>query len=383
MQAMEDLLEKEKMDIKKQFEKERIKIQQQAEMAEEEKSGLLDELKAKEERANKEKSKQQKLLKKIKNMEEKLLHGSEAMEKALKQEQDLLKTKSELDEKRIRQTRLEQELKAKDEEKINLEQRYTSQQDELEKKRKESDKIEKKVAQKRNEMQDMSEEIHREREDLMDRIRELTREIRLKHLLIDQFIPSFEYMRIERRADWSDDINDWIIPNVEFTGNNIKISKAKRKEGKDGAPGKHQGGQYLYEHVMNLDESEDEDYEAAATMRVNEAIHSILNEEVEDEGQLQYVPPEKQSVFFKYIDEGAVREDPESAAKKEKLKKKRLQSAKRPLTAKKKKADMVTGDLVSMVQTMSTTQSSGSSSGKNIRKNKQIVYPKAQGLVNK
>ena len=37
---------------------------------------------------------------------------------------------------------------------------------------------------------------------------------------------------------------------------------------------------------MNLDESEDEDYEAAATMRVNEAIHSILNEEVEDEGQL-------------------------------------------------------------------------------------------------
>jgi hypothetical protein len=35
-------------------------------------------------------------------MEEKLLHGSEAMEKALKQEQDLLKTKSELDDKRIR-----------------------------------------------------------------------------------------------------------------------------------------------------------------------------------------------------------------------------------------------------------------------------------------
>ena len=66
-------------------------------------------------------------LKKIKNMEEKLLHGSEAMEKALKQEQDLLKTKSELEEKRIMQMRLEQELKAKDEEKVNLEHRYTSQ----------------------------------------------------------------------------------------------------------------------------------------------------------------------------------------------------------------------------------------------------------------
>lgn len=106
---------------------------------------------------------------------------------------------------------------------------------------------------------------------------------------------------------------------------------------------------------MNLDDSEDEDYEAAATKRVNEAISSILQEEEVEMGQEApaYVPPEKQSVFFRYTDEGAVREDPEEAAKKEKNKKKRLQSAKRPLTAKKKKADMVTGDLVSMVKTMS------------------------------
>ena len=139
----------------------------------------------------------------------------------------------------------------------------------------------------------------------MDRIRSLTREIRLKHLLIDQFIPAMEYMRIERRAEWADEINDWVIPNVEFTGNNIKIQKAKRKEGKENA-----GHQFLYEHVLNMEESEDEDYETAATLRVNEAINSILNEEGEEE-PLQYVPPEKQSVYFKYTDEGAVREDPE------------------------------------------------------------------------
>lgn len=75
----------------------------------------------------------------------------------------------------------------------------------------------------KNELNDMQDVIHREREDLMDRIRELTREIRLKHLIIDQFIPAQEYMRIERRAEWNDDVNEWMIPNVEFTGNNIKI----------------------------------------------------------------------------------------------------------------------------------------------------------------
>jgi len=56
----------------------------------------------------------------------------------------------------------------------------------------------------KGELEDAAEMIHREREDLMDRIRELTREIRLKHLIIDQFIPATEYMKIERRAEWSD-----------------------------------------------------------------------------------------------------------------------------------------------------------------------------------
>jgi hypothetical protein len=41
---MEDLLENEKLQIKKQFEKERLKIEQQNEMAEEEKNNLLREL---------------------------------------------------------------------------------------------------------------------------------------------------------------------------------------------------------------------------------------------------------------------------------------------------------------------------------------------------
>ena len=67
-----------------------------------------------------------------------------------------------------------------------------------------------------------------------------------------------------------------------------------------------------------------------------------------------------------------MREDPEEAARMEKNKKKRLQSAKRPLTAKKKKADMVTGDLERMAQ--------ASGAGGEKKKKKQ-VFPKAQGLV--
>lgn len=45
---MEDQIENEKKEIKKKFEKQKAKIEAQAEMAEEEKSRLVEELKAKE-----------------------------------------------------------------------------------------------------------------------------------------------------------------------------------------------------------------------------------------------------------------------------------------------------------------------------------------------
>lgn len=120
-------------------------------------------------------------------------------------------------------------------------------------------------------------------------------------------------MRIERRAEWVPEVDEWAIPNVEFTGNNIKIQKAKKKEGKD--LGRETN--FLFENILNLEDSEDEDYETAATKRVNEAITSILNEEGDEEA-MGFIPPEKMSMYFRYTDEGAVREDPEEAAKKEK-----------------------------------------------------------------
>ena len=143
--------------------------------------------------------------------------------------------------------------------------------------------------------------------------------------------------------------------NVSLTTKCLYCCSKEQKEQIKKASGKLGNG--LGENLLGFEDSEDEDYEAEATKRVNEAITSIL---VEEEGEMleqaPYVPPEKQSVFFRYTDEGAVREDPEEAARKEKNKKKRLQSAKRPLTAKKKKTDMVTGDLVNMVQTMGAQQ---------------------------
>ena len=89
-------------------------------------------------------------------------------------------------------------------------------------------------------------------------------------------MPPHEYMRIERRAEWYEEINDWVIPQVEYTGNNIAIEKAKKKEGKP-------VNNFLFENILNLDgESEEENFEEAASKRVTEAITSILIDDDEE-----------------------------------------------------------------------------------------------------
>lgn len=100
MKEMEEQLEQEKRAIRKKFEKEKSLIESKAAVTEEERAKLISELDLKQQEQQKEKSKQQKLLKKIKTMEDKLLVGNEEMERAMKQEQKLLKSKAELEERR-------------------------------------------------------------------------------------------------------------------------------------------------------------------------------------------------------------------------------------------------------------------------------------------
>uniref|UniRef100_A0A7S3J5B6 Uncharacterized protein n=1 Tax=Euplotes harpa TaxID=151035 RepID=A0A7S3J5B6_9SPIT len=130
---------------------------------------------------------------------------------------------------------------------------------------------------------------------------------------------------------------------------------------------------FLYEHILNFeDDSEEEDYKEAATMRVQNMISNILVEEGEDE-QLATLA-NQQHVYYKYTNNGAEREDPEAAKKKKEKKRKELKSGKRPITAKKMKK----GDIVSMVETMTNAQHVNKIETK--KQPKAKYFPKAKGL---
>lgn len=375
MKKLEAKLEKEKLLIKQKAEEQRKLITEQKNIAEEERQKMLDELKKKEEDQEKSKTKQQKLLKRLKNMEEKVLQGSEVMKKAMKQEIELQKARADVEERRREQLRIQQELKEAEDQKINLQKEYTSQQEEMVGKKEEHQKIWNKYRQALGEKNDLESDIHRERESLMMRIRDLTKDIRLKHMIIDNYIPAAEYVKIERRAELSDagqnQVGEWIIPNEEYTGNNIKKNKKMKKEGKkiDGLE-----SNFIYEHILNFeDDSEEEDYKEAASQRVQNMISNILVEEGEDE-QLATLANNQQAIYYKYTDSGAEREDPDAAKKKKEKRKKGSKSGKRPLTAKKMKK----GDIVSMVESMTNAQHVAKIEGK--KPNKKAYFPKAKGL---
>ncbi len=57
----------------------------------------------------------------------------------------------------------------------------------------------------------MKDDFDRERNDMYDTIYELSNQLKLKNLIIEHFIPTEEYKKMEKQVEWNDEYNDWTI----------------------------------------------------------------------------------------------------------------------------------------------------------------------------
>jgi kinesin family protein 3/17 len=71
----------------------------------------------------------------------------------------------------------------------------------------------------------LKEEQQREREDLLETVRQLTSEIKLKQAIIEGFIPSQEQQIIYDCAEYDPASEKWKILQVHLTGNNFRSGK--------------------------------------------------------------------------------------------------------------------------------------------------------------
>jgi len=221
----------------------------------------------------------QSLMNKLKMMEEKLIIGGEMMTKATQQELQLRKAENELRHRNQLEAQLARELAEKEEANLQLEEHFSSLQEEVEVKTKKLKKLFSKYQAALGEVKDLQEEFQTERSDLLDTIRLLTQNLKLKDLVISNFIPSEFYEKIERRASWSDNDDAWVVQRVEMSGNQIRIRSNKSSSLEKGRRNKSIVGQGQIELYSEGCISDDE-----GASQLDKVLAMGMDDDIDDVG---------------------------------------------------------------------------------------------------
>ncbi|XP_054273348.1 kinesin-like protein KIF3A [Macrosteles quadrilineatus] len=163
------------------------------------------------------------LKEKLENLQKKILVGGEnLLEKAEEQEKLLEASAQELEQRMSREEQLQRELERKEAERINIEERYSSLQEEAAGLTRKLKKVTALLMSAKEELKDVTGENQREMEGLLDNVRQLTKELALQETIEKVFIPDQYREMIERHAHWNEDIGEWQLKCVAYTGNNMR-----------------------------------------------------------------------------------------------------------------------------------------------------------------
>ncbi|XP_067095492.1 kinesin-like protein KIF3B isoform X1 [Osmerus mordax] len=175
-----------------------------------EKEKLLRQKEKKMDALKKEREAGEMLAAKVKAMESKLLVGGKNIVDHTNEQQRILEQKrQEIAEQKRREREMQQQVECRDEETLELKETYSSLQQEVDIKTKKLKKLFAKLQAVKAEIHDVQEEHIQERQELAQTQNELTRELKLKHLIIENFIPQEEKNKIVNRAFLDDENDHW------------------------------------------------------------------------------------------------------------------------------------------------------------------------------
>ncbi|XP_059621248.1 kinesin-like protein KIF3A isoform X1 [Phlebotomus argentipes] len=176
-----------------------------------------------EQELNKAKSEQDQLRAKLQSLENKILVGGEnLLEKANEQEKLLEQYLDELEMRTKSEQELKESLQKKEAERIDIEERYSSLQEECVGKTKKLQRVMQMLMSVKSELADQQQEQQREKEGIYESIRSLSRELALCELVLNSYIPKEYQTMIERFTHWNEDIGEWQLKCVAYTGNNMR-----------------------------------------------------------------------------------------------------------------------------------------------------------------
>ncbi|XP_076338911.1 LOW QUALITY PROTEIN: kinesin-like protein KIF3B [Tachypleus tridentatus] len=202
------------------LEEEREAIMNDQNLIAEEKEKLLSETHKKQEQLKKEQEARDKMISKIKAMQSKLLSGGKnIIDHTNEQQRALEQRKQEITEQKKREREMLQKLETQEETTLEIRETYSSLQQEVEVKTKKLKKLFSKLQAVKGEIQDLQEEHSNKRRELEQTQNELTKELKLKYLIIENFIPPEEKNKILGRVTFDEDDEQWkLIPLAQVNG---------------------------------------------------------------------------------------------------------------------------------------------------------------------
>lgn len=146
----------------------------------------------------------------VEQLEAKIMHGGvHVRDRVAQQERELAERERQMEEERHKQVRLEQERARKEEERLATEEKHSSLAEEAAAKGAKLKQLWSKFRAAQAEIDDLQVEQQQEKEDLLHTVRELTRQLQLQTLVIESFIPPGDVKKLESRAEWDEEVEEW------------------------------------------------------------------------------------------------------------------------------------------------------------------------------
>ncbi|XP_061600385.1 kinesin-like protein KIF3B [Cololabis saira] len=157
----------------------------------------------------------EKIIEKYKAMESKLLVGGKTITDHTNEQQKMLEMKRQEIAEQIRSEReIQQQMMLQDEETLEIKETFTSLQQEVEHKTHKLKRLYGKLQQLKGALTDLMDEYITNRQELEETQNELTRELKYKYLLIENFIPPEEKNKIMNRLHFDSEEDQWKLHPV-------------------------------------------------------------------------------------------------------------------------------------------------------------------------
>ncbi|XP_076811418.1 kinesin-like protein KIF3A [Clavelina lepadiformis] len=210
-------------ELRKKIEEERRQLEEGKEMVEEEKNKAKHDLEKKMDELKKAQQEHEQLQERLRRIEKKVIVGGvDLLQKAEEQEKLLEESNIELQERKEQEVELRQQIEDKEAERLDIEEKYSDLRDEANGKTKKLRKYHTTLMGLQSEKQDMQTEHNREMEALLDNVRQLSHEVKRLSLIMEYFIPEDFLHMIVEHTHWNEDIGEWQLKCVAYTGNNMR-----------------------------------------------------------------------------------------------------------------------------------------------------------------